>query len=54
MDKLGVFHANQTSMCLHPHLNYTKLKLLNNLKDLNCGHVRKCLMFPIIFWTIYL
>ena len=20
MDKLGVFHANQTSMCLYPHL----------------------------------
>ena len=20
-DKLGVFHANQTSMCLDPHLN---------------------------------
>ena len=22
IDKLGVFHANQTSMCLYPHLNY--------------------------------
>ena len=22
IDKLGVFHANQTSMCLDPHLNY--------------------------------
>ena len=22
MDKLGVFHANQISMCLDPHLNY--------------------------------
>ena len=21
MDKLGVFHADQTSMCLDPHLN---------------------------------
>ena len=21
IDKLGVFHANQTSMCLGPHLN---------------------------------
>ena len=21
MDKLGVFHANQTSMCIAPHLN---------------------------------
>ena len=21
MDKLGVFHANQISMCLDPHLN---------------------------------
>ena len=21
MDKLGVFHAKQTSMCLDPHLN---------------------------------
>ena len=21
IDKLGVFHANQTSMCLDPHLN---------------------------------
>ena len=21
MDKLGVFYANQTSMCLDPHLN---------------------------------
>ena len=24
MDKLGVFHANQTSMRLDPHLNYTR------------------------------
>ena len=22
MDKLGVFHANQTSMCLNSHLNF--------------------------------
>ena len=21
LDKLGIFHANQTSMCLDPHLN---------------------------------
>ena len=23
-------------------------------KDINCGHVRKCVMRSIIFWTIYL
>ena len=28
--------------------------LLNNLKDINCGHVRKCVMRSIILWTIYL
>ena len=28
--------------------------LLNNLNDINCGHVRKCAMRSIIFWTIYL
>ena len=26
--------------------------LLNNLNDINCGHVRKCVMRSIIFWTI--
>ena len=25
-----------------------------NLNDINCGHVRKCVMRSIIFWTIYL
>ena len=25
-----------------------------NLNDINCGHVRKCVMLSIIFWTIYL
>ena len=28
--------------------------LLNNLKDLNCGHVRKFLTLSTILWTIYL
>ena len=28
--------------------------LLNNLTDINCGHVRKCVMLSIHFWTIYL
>ena len=28
--------------------------LLNSLNDINCGHVRKCVMRSIIFWTIYL
>ena len=28
--------------------------LLSNLNDINCGHVRKCVMRSIIFWTIYL
>ena len=28
--------------------------ILNNLNDINCGHVRKCVMRSIIFWTIYL
>ena len=27
--------------------------LLNNLNDINCGHVRKCVMLSIIPWTIY-
>ena len=27
---------------------------LNNLNDINCGHVRICVMPSIIFWTIYL
>ena len=26
--------------------------LLYNLNDINCGHVRKCVMRSIIFWTI--
>ena len=28
--------------------------LRNNLTDINCGYVRKCVMLSIIFWTIYL
>ena len=28
--------------------------LLNNLNDIIFGHVRKCVMLSIIFWTIYL
>ena len=28
--------------------------LLNNQNDINCGHVRKCVMHSIIIWTIYL
>ena len=28
--------------------------LLNNLNDINCGHIRKCVMRPTIFWTKYL
>ena len=28
--------------------------LLNNLNDINCGHVRKCMMLFIIFWTLNL
>ena len=28
--------------------------LLNNLNDIKCGHVRKCVMRSINFWTIYL
>ena len=27
---------------------------LNNLNDINCGHVRKLVMLSIIFWTMYL
>ena len=28
--------------------------LLNNLNDISCGHVRKCGILSIIYWTIYL
>ena len=28
--------------------------LLNDLKDINCDHVRKCVMLFIIFWTGYI
>ena len=28
--------------------------LLNNLNDINCGHVRKFVMRSIIFWTMFL
>ena len=42
----------------HTHLLFCNDKnaflLLNNLNDINCGHVRKCVMRSIIFWTIYL
>ena len=27
--------------------------ILNNLNNINCGHVRKCVTRSIIFWTIY-
>ena len=27
--------------------------LLNNQNDINCVHVRKCMMHSIIFWTIF-
>ena len=26
--------------------------ILNNLNNISCGHVRKCVMLSIIFWTI--
>ena len=28
--------------------------LLNNLKDIICGHVRTCVMLSINFWTIFI
>ena len=28
--------------------------LLNNQNDINCGHVRRCVMLSIIFWTTFL
>ena len=35
MDKLGIFHVNQTSMCLDPHQNFKRefgtLKLVKAL-----------------------
>ena len=30
-----------------------QFSLLNNLKNLNCGHVRKFVTLSIIFWTIF-
>ena len=27
---------------------------LNNLNDINCGHVRKCVMLSIIFYIIFI
>ena len=47
---------------LHYHLeivtcgpsHYAFFPLLNNIKDIICGNVRKCVMLSIIFWTIYL
>ena len=27
---------------------------VDNLNDINCGHVRKCVMLSIIFWTIFI
>ena len=37
-------YLNAMIKCLFLHLN--------NLNDINCGHVR-CVMRSIIFWTIY-
>ena len=28
--------------------------LLNKLNTISCGHVRKCVIISIVFWTIYL
>ena len=28
--------------------------LLNNINDIKCGHVRKCVILFIIVWAIYL
>ena len=33
---------------------YAFFLLLNSPNDIDCGHVRKCVMRSIIFWTIYL
>ena len=46
MDKLGVFNANQTSMCLDPHLNWGWRSLWNWLKLSNKS------ILPIILITI--
>ena len=52
--KLQLYKAN-TSDTEAPFLDLKCLSLLlNNLNGINCGHVRKCVMRSIIFWTIYL
>ena len=35
-------------------ISYLHFLLLNNRNDINYGHVIKCVMLSIGFWTIYL
>ena len=46
MDKFGIFHANQTSMCLCPHLNQGRC-LSHPLND--CTDRSKAVL---LFWII--
>ena len=47
-------HLTERAHFIWPVMIKMHFLLLNNLNDINCGHVRKCVMRSIIFWTIYL
>ena len=56
-EKLNKFIEQTFNRECSPHLTCNDKNaffLMNNLNDINCGHVRKCVMLSIIFWTINL
>ena len=51
MDKLGVFHANQTSMCLDPHLKIGAVKPVQALQ-LNIFADRSKVVLPLCYFCL--
>ena len=35
-------------------IRHVRFAIMNNLKNIICGHVRRCVLFSVVFWIIYL
>ena len=53
MDKLGVFHENQTSMCLDPHLKRVRLTCSETVLSPPVKYFTDCSKVVLLFWIIY-
>ena len=57
MDKLGIFHANQTSMCLDPHQNFKSevgtMKLVKALQAFSHKPFKDGTSFVDLFYFVF-